>query len=224
MFQKGTGERFKYKAAVLEKYPTAVCKKRHNLFAIMIGEKRFSDAYATAENAWANAWGIMKDEEKNQRHIFIFKREFKFRIYERSTKRMRYFNSFFDLIQKDQHDNLDVFFIAGPGEYPHKWQQFICMQDKNKKDIYEGDIMKCTDDAGKEIIFVCEYGIARRELISGAEVDIPGFYFLKQDGHKSFPIAHNYLGMHDLDMIEVIGNIDENPELVVKFKLKNTNA
>jgi hypothetical protein len=67
MFQKGTGERFKYKAAVLEKFPKAKCKRtsqkifntgvyaRH-LYAVYIGEKRISEAFNTAENAWADVW------------------------------------------------------------------------------------------------------------------------------------------------------------------------
>lgn len=67
MFQKGTGERFKYKAAVKEKFPDAICKKSSRksyngnlysrfLFAVWVDSRRISEAFYSAENAWADAW------------------------------------------------------------------------------------------------------------------------------------------------------------------------
>ncbi len=67
MFQKGTGERFKYKESVLVKFPDAVCKRTkqksfnnavnaHYLYAVYNNEKRISEATRTAENAWADCW------------------------------------------------------------------------------------------------------------------------------------------------------------------------
>lgn len=68
MFQRGTGERFKYKQAVKAKFPTAVCKRTaikiggvdtiHSryLYAIELNNQRISEAENTAEAAWADAW------------------------------------------------------------------------------------------------------------------------------------------------------------------------
>lgn len=60
MFQKGTGERFKYKAAVINKLPNAhsesVFISRHRLYAIFDKTERISEAFLNAENAWADAW------------------------------------------------------------------------------------------------------------------------------------------------------------------------
>lgn len=62
MFQRGTGERFKYKEAVLEKYPNAICIKltykngfRYHVKTMMDG-KPLSDEFKSAENAWGDAW------------------------------------------------------------------------------------------------------------------------------------------------------------------------
>ena len=86
-------------------------------------------------------------------------------------------------------------------------------QDKNKKDIYEGDVGELRTSLGRLERFVVEWGIHRRDMASGWKVDIPGYCF-KMDDFPSFPIAINYLNGHDLDIIEIIGNIYENPELI----------
>lgn len=62
MFQKGTGERFKYKAAVLAKIPNAHSEGRKFLYDIKISyaifdnEKRISEVFNRAEDAWADAY------------------------------------------------------------------------------------------------------------------------------------------------------------------------
>jgi uncharacterized phage protein (TIGR01671 family) len=90
---------------------------------------------------------------------------------------------------------------------------FIGLQDKNKKDIYDGDIGRVAAQSGRTEIFVVKWGIHRREMKSGWTVDIPGFCF-EVDGHPAFLIVNNYLNGHDLDIIEIIGNIYQNPELL----------
>lgn len=66
MFQKGTGERFKYKAAVKAKFPDAICKKYsygRNLvsvpltgYCVITATKELSGVKPTAEKAWEDAW------------------------------------------------------------------------------------------------------------------------------------------------------------------------
>jgi len=96
-----------------------------------------------------------------------------------------------------------------------KLMQFSGLQDKNNNDIYEGDIISLKNDGGQVIIVICEYGIARR-TIGKHDVDIPCFYFRvpAYDNKKTFPIVNNYLGKHDLELFEIIGNIYENIDLV----------
>lgn len=86
-------------------------------------------------------------------------------------------------------------------------EQFIGMQDKNGKDIYVGDILK-----GFASAFIIEFGIARRQMGSGFEVDIPCFYFLKPyTQEKLFPINENNSSrtVSDLQYLEVAGDIHQ---------------
>ena len=76
-----------------------------------------------------------------------------------------------------------------------KLMQYTNLKDKNGKEIYEGDIVECTDwnkDRGQHHIGVAAFGI-----------DVPcsaGFDFGSSGWSK--------------EEIEIIGNIYENPELL----------
>lgn len=83
------------------------------------------------------------------------------------------------------------------------------LQDKNKNDIYAGDIISLIAKNGEEIKVVCEYGINRRD-----GMDIPSYYFKTSTGYGSYPIVKNYAGKHDCEIFEVIGNIYKTPELL----------
>lgn len=93
--------------------------------------------------------------------------------------------------------------------------QYTGLHDKAGKEIYEGDLVEILAEDENINRFTVKYGIARRQMDTGWVCDIPSFYFEHiSNGFKAYPIAFNYKGMHDLQMMEVIGNIYENPELV----------
>ena len=91
--------------------------------------------------------------------------------------------------------------------------QFTGLTDKNGKEIYEGDIGEIKTQSGRIERFTVEWGIHRRDMKSGWAVDIPSFAFMV-DGKATFPISDNYLNGHDLDIIEIIGNLYETPDLL----------
>lgn len=93
--------------------------------------------------------------------------------------------------------------------------QYSGLKDKEGKKIFEGDIIELENYLGEKIRVVCKFGTARRVIYEN-ECDITGFYFEYEGHFKTFPIVNNYAGKHDLELFEVIGNIYDNPELVIK--------
>jgi len=97
--------------------------------------------------------------------------------------------------------------------------QYIGLSDKNNKRIYEGDIGEVKTEQGRLERFIVEWGIHRREMASGWTVDIPSFAFMI-GMFPSFPIVDNYVNGHDLDIIEIVGNIFQTPELIPHIPYK----
>jgi hypothetical protein len=79
-------------------------------------------------------------------------------------------------------------------------------KDKHGKDIYAEDVVELVNMDNEKVLAVCRYGVARRKMDGGDEVDIPGFHFELEDGRKTFPIVNNYAGKHDLELFEIIGH------------------
>jgi len=134
-------------------------------------------------------------------------REYKFRAWDKENKVMEDWESLLEQPAHHLFTRDDLLLM-----------QFTGLKDKNGKEIYEADILRIVTEDGKEIEAVCEFGVARRTMGSGWEVDIPSFYFRRGDGLKSFPIVKNWAGKHDLEIIEVIGNIWENGDLLKESK------
>jgi len=111
-------------------------------------------------------------------------REIKFRAWDKDKKQMKY--------------NLECIWCGLSERAGFVYMQYIGLKDKNRREIYEGDIVK---GAGKNpIIYVVEW------LDSYG-----GFAFV--DKEKAIP-AYEFL----VNFCEVIGNIYENPELLEEGK------
>ena len=112
-------------------------------------------------------------------------REFKFRAWDKSLKRMSY-----DPLNVISFDGRFYYGIADITGYPQEVMQYTGLKDKNGKEIYEGDVCKYREDTEGQIIF--EDGC---------------FWFDCTDWSEPICIFSDW-------EFEVIGNIHENPELL----------
>jgi len=113
-------------------------------------------------------------------------RDIKFRAYSHKSKQMFDWGS---LLQ----DDLAAILTSGEDEV----MEYTGLKDKNGKEIYEGDILKATDEIG---------------VIKFGEYD-----HKYHDGMLGFYLDCGELGIFDAPTAscgEVIGNIYENPELL----------
>ncbi|NLS38678.1 DNA-packaging protein [Fructobacillus tropaeoli] len=115
-------------------------------------------------------------------------REIKFRAWHKPFKKTKFGSEF--VYGAKAFD----FWNMSPDDYT--LEQFTGLHDKNGKEVYEGDIVNCSEGCPHKIIWVQEHG---GMFIGG----MPGWYL---SGLKD-----GYAWGEDE---EVIGNIHENPELL----------
>ena len=103
--------------------------------------------------------------------------------------------------------------------------QYTGLTDKNGRKIFEGDIVKLILPDGEIRYFkVTIKSVVRKVLCHPdfddevSKVEITGIVF-EWNGYELFPCIDTY-GVPDYKMMEVIGNVFDNPELVERGKSK----
>lgn len=140
------------------------------------------------------------------------KKQNKYRFYEKPSKEYIYD---IDALSKNPSVSIEkVLLGTDPLIIP---EQCMSKKDKNGAYIYEGDILMFLDENNKEHRFICEFGTFLREIkgYDVNEVEITGFCFRSIiNDRATFPMVRNRFGKHDLEILTIIGNINENPELI----------
>lgn len=149
--------------------------------------------------------------------MLLMSRELKFRIYDTDEKQMFYQEDidYIDINNEIAYINQDgggydylIDFVYGDG----KLMQYTGLKDKNGKEIYEGDILRCKclkkcklDSCVEKVI---QY---KNSLIEWWESGCNLGYRLRDSKGKTMMIKPTHLRTME---VEVIGNIYENPELL----------
>ena len=91
---------------------------------------------------------------------------------------------------------------------PETVGQYTGLKDKKRVRIFGGDRVTVPNEDGGINHLIVKFGTVNRDMKSGWNVDITGFYF-EINGFCAFPITRNWQNKHDLDDMEIIGNIHE---------------
>lgn len=93
--------------------------------------------------------------------------------------------------------------------------QYTGLVDKNGVDIFEDDIVRISDET-QDNVFIVSFGKHVADWHTGEDdgaITSLGFYLKNRHGDSEV-FVNNLLD--DIDKVEVVGNIYENPELIEK--------
>jgi hypothetical protein len=131
-------------------------------------------------------------------------REIKFRAWDRERNEFLSGGEVFIAIQPGRRPQKNIIYldiIKDPDMYKHRFvlQQYICLHDRNGKEVYEGDIVSVWRDGSNRIF-----------AVKWRDTGVPMYILYPQPLNENFWHCRT-----DMEMAwEVIGNIYENPKLL----------
>lgn len=133
-------------------------------------------------------------------------KEYSFRVWNILSKKMLSWGQIFNLPAWE-------IFPGTPEQRAFEVMQYTGLKDKNRKEIFESDIVKCVDkNSGIEFIAIVEFGNPNGEYNWGWQLR-----HIKGDKPNLDILL--WVEMEDSGATcEVIGNIYENPELLNELK------
>lgn len=123
-------------------------------------------------------------------------RPIKFRAWDRAVKK------FFYWMSKD-HDFFGPSMLLTNPDHREDFQQFTGLFDKNRREIFEGDILECS---GRSVVIFDLGSFYMKAISPNSFSRDPGAHF----PHKNYIL----LGQYGSYGWGIIGNIHENPELL----------
>ena len=144
---------------------------------------------------------------------------FRFRAWNKKLRKMVYSESGHDWYEKREFSPWLFVFAVGFSNYPTDgWEFMQCtgLPDRNNKLIFEGDILKVTSANHPDIDVKCivRFGAYKHiDASKGYENGDLGFY-LDWVEKKNQRLRNDILYWQGNGLVEVIGNICDNPELV----------
>jgi uncharacterized phage protein (TIGR01671 family) len=158
-------------------------------------------------------------------------REILFRAYDTGRKEYLSGGNLFIAINNSQYPNkseiyLDV--ISNADKYKERFviEQYTGLTDKNGKKIFEGDIVALHDYIIGEIVFECgTFGIGACKTFDYNRLESEIESITGCDNSPNFCYNDNFISLWELywnynqdnnilEVVEVIGNVTDNPELM----------
>jgi hypothetical protein len=119
-------------------------------------------------------------------------------------------------VKNETNGNCYIYVPSNPGgATPVLVDPSTVGQFSGYKNFYKGDIVYGFDNYFE----VCHGNTVIKKVSPNGsinEVEISCFYLKDNEGNVLFPIVDNYEGKHDLDGLEVVDNIHDNPNLIAK--------
>lgn len=89
--------------------------------------------------------------------------------------------------------------------------------DMHQHRIFTGDVFKIKNSRGNEYLCICRFGNSDRKIVGfdrkQRSCQITGIYYEVGQGRHTFPIIVNHEGKNDTEIMELVGNIYDTPEL-----------